>query len=44
MMTTSSLTEGITSRADLAGKAVGTWTDYVPKLRAEGIPAIGFEW
>lgn len=44
IMTTRSLTEGINSRADLAGKAVGTWTDYLEKLAKDGIPAIGYKW
>ena len=44
ILTTRSLTEGIHSRADLVGKAVGTWTDYVDKLKADGIPTVGYAW
>lgn len=44
ILTTQSLTEGINSRADLVGRAVGTWEEYVPKLRAEGLAAVGFKW
>lgn len=43
-MTTTSMTEGIVSRADLVGKAVGAWDDYADKLRAQGIAAVGFKW
>ena len=43
-MTTQSLTGGISSRSDLVGKAVGTWTDYVDRLKGEGIPAVGYAW
>lgn len=44
ILTTQSLTEGINSRADLVGKAIGTWDMYVDKLRAEGLPTFGFKW
>lgn len=43
-MTTKSLTQEVNGRSDLAGKAVGTWEDYVPKLEAEGIAAVGYKW
>jgi len=35
---------GIKTRADLLGKAVGTWTGYVAQLAREGITTVGLRW
>ena len=43
-LTTQQLTGATSTRADLAGRAVGTWTKYVDRLAKEGIPAVGMRW
>lgn len=37
-------TGGIIGIESLPGKAVGTWADYVPKLRKYGVSAAGYPW
>lgn len=45
MLTTMSLSPAITGMADLKGRPVGTWEEYVQPLSTElGISAVPFAW
>lgn len=45
MLTTMNMSPAITSFADLKGRSVGTWDEYVTPLQQEmGVAAVPFPW